>query len=85
MTPIPACAPVDRLCGREDAVVVMVTVGGMVEGLVEDGKSELWKRTWTEKASTEPGPVGVSIPITLVEEKLSIVSVCPAETEDWHE
>ena len=72
MTPIPACAPLVRPGGCESAVVVTVTMGVMVEALVEAlveaGKSELWKRIWTEKAFSPPLPVAANEPIRLLEE-----------------
>jgi hypothetical protein len=61
-------------------------MGGVVEVLVEVGKSELWKRTWTEKAFTPPAPVGVKEPIRLLDAYACIVVVnWPAETGDSQE
>lgn len=65
---------------------VTVNVGGVVEVLVEVGKSELWKRTWTEKAFTPPAPVGVKKPIRLLDEYSCIVVLnWPVETGDPQE
>jgi len=53
---------------------------------MEVEKSDLWKRTWTEKAFNPPPAVGVNEPIRLLEEYSCIVVLnSPAETGDAQE